>query len=134
MAAELDVGVELDIGLKVMADFWLGLSSSESVADEGMAEEVEAVDNGILVDDEERCKDIEVALPGFDPMENRFIALTPEQQVPLYLLFLEPVMSQHINPPSPIHLFEQLHAEGPWLLKSSAPAPVYSSTVQTGGH
>lgn len=126
VATELDVGPTLDVGLKFKVDLRLRLSTTESVIEEEAAEAA-AVDNGILVDGEEDSKEIDVAMPGFDPIENTFIALTPEQQEPLYLLSIEPVMSQHINPPSAAHLFEQLHIEAPPLLKSSVPAPVYSS-------
>ena len=78
VAAELDVGLTLDVGLKLGVDFRLRLSITESVIDEEAAEEA-AVDNCILVDGEEDSKEIDVAIPGFDPMQNKFIALTPEQ-------------------------------------------------------
>ena len=115
------VATELDVGLKLGVDRRLGAMTDEEVAEKA------AVDADVLIDGEKDGRDIDVALPGFDPIENKFLALTPEQQLPLYLLSLEPVMSQHINPPSAAHLLEQFHTAAPSRLKSLAPAPLYSS-------
>ena len=129
LAAELDVGLRLDEGLICRVELRLGLSTDGPMTDEDVAEGV-AKDTGMLIAGEEDGKDVDIARPGFDPRENKFIAPTPEQQVPLKILSVEPILSQHINPPSAAHLFEQLQTGTPPLLKSSAFAPVYSSLFQ----
>lgn len=56
---------------------------------------------------------IELAVPGSDPMVNKLMALSPGQQLRLYCGSQEFAASQHINPPSPGHLFEHPHATIP---------------------
>lgn len=70
------------MGLKLGVDFRLWLSTTESVPEEEVVERA-AVDEGVLIDAEEDGKDIVLALRGVDPIENKFIALTPEQEAPL---------------------------------------------------
>lgn len=133
LAAELDVGLRLVEGLKCrVEELRLGRSTDGSkTADEEVAVGGGAAveDDGMLIDGEEDGKGVGVGVtrPGVDPRENKFTAPTPEQQVPLKIESVEPILSQHINPPSAAHLFEQLQTGTPPLLKSSAFLPVYSS-------
>lgn len=79
MGLKLDMGLELDVELKLGVDRKLRLSAAGSVTDEGVVENA-AVDDGIFIDGEEIGKDIGFELRGFDPMENAFMGLIPEQQ------------------------------------------------------
>lgn len=123
VTAGLDVGLKLDVEWELKVEFRLGLVAASA-----------GVDVNVLRDDEEDGKDIDVALPGFEPMENKFIAPTPEQQVPLCELSVEPIMSQHINPPLAAHWFEQPQTTTPFFVKSSPPPPVNSSVFQIKTH
>lgn len=122
---DLEAGLKLDMGLELGAERGLRLPITESMTNEEVIKRV-AVDNCMVVVGEEAGKYDDCAMRRVGSRENRFIALTPEQQEPLSKKSV--VVSQHIGPEA--HSSEQDHTVAPLLLKSSASAPVYSSVFQ----
>lgn len=77
MIAELDVGLELRLELED-AELMFDSEVIERVADdEKKLSEISDVLGGDEVDD----KLTGITVPGFDPMENRFMAAFPKQQL-----------------------------------------------------
>lgn len=72
---ELKVEFRMKLVLESGTELMLGLAKSEVI----FAGKVV----GVLVGDADKDKVIEVAVPSFDPMVNRFIASTPGQQLRL---------------------------------------------------
>ena len=70
---------------------------------------------------------IDFAVPNLDPMENRLMALTPEQQLPLCRSVSTAEISQHNSPPWAAQRSEHCHIMGTRWLKSYALSPLYSS-------
>ena len=125
------MGPELDAELKLRADRRLRLSTTESGTNIEIVESV-AVDNGILADGEVNDKDIDSEFRGFDPIENRFIALSSvplgQQEAFSVILSKESFPSQHINPAA--HSSVQRRTATPKFVKLNASAPLSSSVSQ----
>lgn len=118
LVVEADVVLELRLELKSAAlsfENWgseRSVDEANDVAETRESDETRVLDRGgvVVVDDN---KVIEVAFPILDPMVNRFMALIPEQQLPLCCDSGFADISQHINPPSAAHWFEHCHRVGP---------------------
>jgi hypothetical protein len=118
VAAELDLGLELG-------------GNPERPADE--EEDSDTRVREICVD-ESGGRVIEVALSGLEFMVNRLMGSASGQQLLLCGSRSSPFfsdISQHNKPPSAAQLSEHCHIAGPWFVKSRAPPPLNSSSLQT---
>lgn len=85
---------------ETVAEIELGLESKFRLKPDDVEMEFENdVEDPELKFDKEILKVIGVAVPIPDPIENKLIALVPEQQLRLCLSGSLAVISQHINPP-----------------------------------
>lgn len=129
MVAELVSELKLKVKLGLMLNPADVVLASDNAVVKERAETKDSSTSMILLDDNIRGDDvddiedtdeddntIDVAVPNFDPMENRLKALTPGQQLRLYRASNSVATSQHISPPSPGHLSEHPHAVTPPLL------------------
>lgn len=118
LAAELDarlkLGLRRDPDTDVLGGDVLGIDVLGVDVPCDVLSDVSAdVPCDVPCDGEDAKEVIDFAVPNFDPIENWFIAPTPEQQLPLNWAGGSPLISQHILPPSPAHLSEHVHTETP---------------------
>lgn len=59
---------------------------------------------------------IDIAEPGSNPKENRFVGVVPKQQLLLKWVEVATNISQYAFPPPLIDFFEYSHTEVPYLL------------------
>lgn len=109
--SELKLEVKLELKLEVKPELKLALKLELTLIPLG--DNVRGNDEDDISDIDEDDKEIDFAVPNFDPMENKLKALIPGQQLRLYWAVNVAVKSQHINPPSPGHLFVHPHTTTP---------------------